>query len=134
MQGGCHCTSIRYEADQVYDADYCHCTICRRTVGAPVFTWVDAPVESFRLIRGEPSHYDSSDHTTRYFCASCGSHLYTMERHHPALVSISIGTLDRAADVEAEAHIDFAEKLDGFDLRDEFPRYEQGTMAVSEKR
>ncbi len=34
LEGGCHCGAIRYRASAVFDAGYCHCSICRRISGS----------------------------------------------------------------------------------------------------
>ena len=45
-KGGCFCGTIRYEfdAEGIPVAD-CHCTMCRRTSGAPYVTWLVVPVD-----------------------------------------------------------------------------------------
>jgi hypothetical protein len=49
-EGGCFCCAIRYAFLDVFDAGYCHCSICRRTSGAPVIAWVNTPRASFRVL------------------------------------------------------------------------------------
>jgi hypothetical protein len=57
LKGGCFCGWIRYEAAGTpFHETSCHCSICRRTTGAPFVTWFSVPRPGFRLVRGEPDH------------------------------------------------------------------------------
>ena len=39
--GGCHCGTIRYEADgEALHHAICHCEDCRRAAGAPMVAWI----------------------------------------------------------------------------------------------
>ena len=48
ITGGCFCGAIRWEADGVFDAGYCHCSVCRRISGAPVYSFVHFKEGDFR--------------------------------------------------------------------------------------
>lgn len=61
-RGGCYCGRVRYEADSVFDAVYCHCSICRRISGAPVYAGIVIPKSEFRVVSGEPTSFPSSEH------------------------------------------------------------------------
>ena len=54
ISGGCFCGAIRWEGSNVFDAGYCHCSICRRMSGAPVFSFVHFREGDFRLTKGSP--------------------------------------------------------------------------------
>ena len=55
LQGGCFCGRIRYEvAGTPFHETNCHCSICRRTTGAPFVTWFSVRPPEFRLVSGEP--------------------------------------------------------------------------------
>jgi hypothetical protein len=41
LTGGCHYQAIRYEVESIFDAGYCHCSICRKLSGAPVLAWAN---------------------------------------------------------------------------------------------
>ena len=73
-EGGCLCGAVRYRIDGPVEAGaHCHCVMCRRAAGAPVVTWITAPVDRFNLTRGELKTYRSSEHGERRFCAACGT-------------------------------------------------------------
>jgi hypothetical protein len=41
----------------------CHCTICRRTSGAPFVTWFTVAETAFRITSGKPASFRSSDYS-----------------------------------------------------------------------
>jgi hypothetical protein len=74
LSGGCFCARIRYEtAGAPFNETNCHCSICRRTTGAPFVTWFSVPRSQFRFIRGEPARFRSTPKGTRSFCPACGT-------------------------------------------------------------
>ena len=70
LTGGCFCGAIRYTAAAVFDAGYCHCTICRRISGGPAACWFSVRAEHFAVTKGEPAALQSSEHFVRFFCAA----------------------------------------------------------------
>ncbi|MGH8609046.1 MAG: GFA family protein [Gammaproteobacteria bacterium] len=76
LKGGCFCGRIRYEATGTpFHETNCHCSICRRTTGAPFVTWFSVPRSQFRLVCGEPTRFRSTAKGTRSFCPQCGTQL-----------------------------------------------------------
>lgn len=94
-QGGCFCGEIRYEfeADEVPAAD-CHCTMCRKTSGAPYVSWLVVPADAFSFTRGEPKLLASSEHGRRYFCQDCGTPVTCINETHPDIVDVTLGSMD----------------------------------------
>ena len=95
IEGGCFCGEIRY---QIEDGDYlavsCHCTMCRRTSGAPYVAWLVVPKIGFSYTLGEPKLLNSSDHGERYFCSSCGTPVTCLVDAHPGIIDVTVGSLD----------------------------------------
>src|SRR4030095_17022782 len=61
LKGGCFCGWIRYETEATpFDETNCHCSICRRTTGAPFVAWFSVPRSQFRLVCGEPTRFRST--------------------------------------------------------------------------
>ena len=90
-KGGCFCGWIRYEtAATPFDETNCHCSICRRTSGAPFVAWFSVPRSQFRLVSGEPTRFESTAKATRSFCPRCGTQL-TFE-HEDFLDEIDVTT------------------------------------------
>jgi hypothetical protein len=76
LTGGCFCGAIRYEVSGApFNATNCHCSICRRTTGAPFVAWFSVRPHEFRFVQGQPAHFHSSAHGKRSFCARCGTQL-----------------------------------------------------------
>jgi hypothetical protein len=74
--GGCYCGAIRYQVDGTpFHESTCHCSICRRTTGAPIVTWFSVRPGEFRFVRGKPARFQSSEKGTRTFCPRCGTQL-----------------------------------------------------------
>src|SRR5437667_1732066 len=76
FEGGCFCGEIRYRAKSVFDSGYCHCSMCRRFTGCPALTWFSVPEHDFSLVSGVPKAFQSSATFTRYFCSTCGTHVF----------------------------------------------------------
>ncbi|MCZ6619064.1 MAG: GFA family protein [Gammaproteobacteria bacterium] len=95
IEGGCFCGEIRY---QIEDGDYlavsCHCTMCRRTSGAPYVAWLVVPKIEFSYTSGEPKLLNSSDHGERYFCSSCGTPVTCLVDSQPEFIDVTVGSLD----------------------------------------
>ncbi|PAU81789.1 aldehyde-activating protein [Halovibrio salipaludis] len=75
MHGKCLCGSIQVTAPDQDEISVCHCTMCRRWGGAPMFAVHCGPEVQFSG-SATPSTYRSSEWAERGFCPSCGTHLY----------------------------------------------------------
>lgn len=135
LHGGCFCGAIRYVAAEVFDAGYCHCTICRRFCGAAAACWLNVREEHFSLTCGEPVAFRSSQHFTRFFCRHCGTHLYgTDDRPAPPkvgsrLVSIMLGTLDEPQSVRPKVHQWWADRMPWYAEAMGLPTFDGGTIS-----
>ena len=71
LTGGCFCKAIRYEArgTPCHETN-CHCSICRRTTGAPLVSWFSVRSPDFRITKGEPTLFNSTEKGVRSFCAA----------------------------------------------------------------
>ncbi len=94
--GGCFCGNLRFEftGEELPVAD-CHCTMCRRTSGAPYVTWLVIPINDFQYTKGEPTELASSEDGTRYFCNQCGTPVACINKTHPEIIDITLGSLDQ---------------------------------------
>jgi hypothetical protein len=120
LTGGCYCGDIRYVADgPAFHACFCHCTICRRTTGAPVVAWFSVRRTGFRLLSGAPVRFASSAAGSRSFCPQCGTQL-TFEASGPAdELGITTSSLDDpsaappAEHTHTESRIGWLQTADG---------------------
>lgn len=110
ITGGCFCGSIRYAVEgPVPRIVNCHCTMCRRTSGAPFVTWLVVPEDKFSYTQGTPKKLQSSDHGERYFCASCGTPVVCIVGGEH--VDITLGSLDNPEAFEPNLDIHTDTKL-----------------------
>jgi hypothetical protein len=110
FEGGCQCGLLRYHCNAPPFVSYtCHCVECQRLSSRAFATCIQVPAEALALLQGAVSTRErtteSGNRLTTAFCGSCGSALYSANSARPRLRSIYVGTLDRAADVEVNAHI-----------------------------
>ena len=106
LTGSCHCGDVRYEcASPVAEPAICHCTSCRRTIGAHAAAWMSVSRTSFRLLQGTLREYASSDGVVRGFCGRCGCSVSYTHRKYPDEIDITLATLDDANAILPTAHI-----------------------------
>lgn len=96
LKGSCLCGTVRYEisADPMH-MYHCHCVTCQKATGTGFATNMLLPVEAFAIVAGHErlGAFESSPNKRRYFCAGCGSPIYSHGEGTP-FVSVRCGTLD----------------------------------------
>ncbi|MGF7162042.1 hypothetical protein FHS85_003685 [Rhodoligotrophos appendicifer] len=124
LTGGCLCGAVRYEVETLAsdDADYCHCSQCRKASGAPVVAWVQVEPKRFRVTRGEAKGFASSPQNQRWFCGTCGSPLYMSDKEGRS-IGVNTGTLDHPEAVPPTVHGWFSARIAWFDTKDALERY-----------
>jgi hypothetical protein len=125
--GGCFCGELRFEsrADPV-ESGYCHCSICRKTTGAPVVAFASFPVESFSYVKGKPRIYPSSAYGQREFCGTCGTQICFRESRSAETVDVNSGSLDSMEAVAPDHHIHTGNRVTWLHIADGLPEYENG--------
>ncbi|MBL4645959.1 MAG: aldehyde-activating protein [Hyphomicrobiales bacterium] len=94
LTGGCQCGAIRYQLASAPSFPHlCHCRMCQKAYGAPFSALCGIPKKDFKLTRGTPSIFKSSERVERGFCANCGTPL-TFAYWDDDGMAISIGSLD----------------------------------------
>ena len=125
LKGGCFCGLIRYEAGGVpLHETNCHCSICRRTSGAPFVTWFSVPRFQFRILCGEPTRFKSTAKGTRSFCSQCGTQLTFEHEDFPEEIDITTCSLDAPHELPPKDHTHISSKLVWIKLADELPEYQ----------
>jgi len=138
--GGCFCGAVRYAAQEIFDAGYCHCSVCRRISGAPAAAWFNVREEHFAVTCGEPAALQSSEHFTRYFCARCGTHLFGRDDLPPPptvgsrLVSAMLGTLDDPESVQPQIHQWWGNHVSWYEWSAGLQKFETGRISHPAKR
>jgi hypothetical protein len=130
LTGGCFCRFVRYriDASPFHEAN-CHCTICRRTSGAPFVTWFSVPRAAFTLMSGEPTSFSSSDHGERTFCPRCGTPLTFSSRRTMSEIDVTAGSLDEPQQVPPKIDIFVSTKLPWVVLDEDLPNFSGERLA-----
>jgi hypothetical protein len=124
LTGGCACGAIRYETDGVpFDETVCHCSMCRRTTGAPCVAWFSVPRAQFRLTQGAPARFRSSARATRTFCANCGTALGFEYDARPDAIDVSTCSLDDPQQVPPKDHTYTSSRVGWLRLGDDLPAF-----------
>jgi hypothetical protein len=73
----------------------CHCGLCRRLSGAAFTTWFSVQKAALSG-QGEETMtaYRPTPNLTRHFCATCGTHVYTLDDRYPDVKGICAGAFD----------------------------------------
>jgi hypothetical protein len=132
LTGRCLCERVRYEIDTALGAVVmCHCTACRRASGTAFASNASVPADSFRIVSGRKAirKFKSSKGKYRAFCRKCGSPLFAIEKSHPEIVRIRLGTLDGAGDARPAAHIWTSSKSDWYQIAGNLKQFEQEAPA-----
>jgi hypothetical protein len=119
MKGRCLCGFVRFEARGIPSNETsCHCSICRRSSGAPYVAWFTVRRDDFSFSSGEPATFRSSDHGTRAFCPRCGTQLTFQSTRFPDEIDVTIAALDDPELVRPRDHT-FAASRVAWDVLDD---------------
>ncbi|MGG2398947.1 GFA family protein [Pseudomonas sp. SH1-B] len=125
-EGGCQCGALRYRIEApLVDIAHCHCSICRRSSGGILTTWVTVPAASFRWLQGRPRAFASSASCTRYFCADCGAHLALLTTLSPDTLDVTVATLDAPERAPANRHIWVGSRLSWLAVDPQLPEEDE---------
>lgn len=84
VSGSCLCGQCKFSvpAESIrFGFASCHCSACRLSHGAPFVQWsgMNADKSGDFVLKADPAAltgFKSSPNCTRYFCKTCGCHLY----------------------------------------------------------
>ncbi len=132
--GGCLCGDVRYETSGSpgKNSGYCHCRMCQKAYGNGFTAFVEFPIDTFRLTRGEPVVYKSSNVGARGFCARCGSPVTMRYLSLPESVWVYVGTLDQPQEMERYmvSHVCIEGEIPWLTIHDDLPRYRSDEVDV----
>ena len=102
--GGCFFGELRFRSTSgPVETGYCHCSVCRKTTGAPMLAFASFPIENFAYTKGEPRVFESSKHGQREFCGNCGTQICFRESEMAKTVDVNSGALDEVSLVYVNA-------------------------------
>jgi hypothetical protein len=126
LTGGCYCGEIRYEAEgPPFHETNCHCSICRRTTGAPFVAWFTVRRAGFRFSKGEPRRFNSTSVGVRAFCPTCGAQLTFVHADFPQEIDVTIASLDAPGQVVPKDNTHTGSRLPWV-LPDTLPDFAEG--------
>jgi hypothetical protein len=110
LTGSCLCGAVRYAIGVlVTELRACHCKSCQKVSGAQGTVNAILPSSAFKITKGAPKRYtavaDSGRTLHRYFCADCGSALYSQREANPEMVVVRAGSFDDPPDMRITANI-----------------------------
>ena len=127
--GGCMCGCVRYEGrGKVSNLCFCHCTSCRRAIGAPMVPRGTFAAEDFVIVRGRLAPYRSSAQVTRGFCADCGTSLTYRHDACSGDIDVTLSTLDDPLALVPEVHIWVEDKLPWVHINDGRAQFAQSRV------
>src|SRR6266511_3497437 len=107
LGGGCMCERVRFEiAEPLLGALYCHCKRCQRRTGSAFSVTAATAPGSFKIVQGAElvGSWRPPDGWEKFFCAECGSQLYTTDPEQPERLSVRMGALDADPGIRPSAH------------------------------
>jgi hypothetical protein len=123
LRGGCFCGRVRYEAEGApFHETICHCTDCRRAVGAVAVAWFSVDRGGLRW-SGEAATLRSSPGVVRRFCPDCGTSLTFEDERHPDEIDLTVASLDEPDRVAPRDHVFAGSKPAWEVLGDGLPAY-----------
>lgn len=128
MTGGCLCGAIKYELTEAPAMmGVCHCKNCQRQAGSAFSTLAAVPKEQFKFTQGKPKLYvdgdtKSGNQVERYFCADCGSPIYSALGSQPDSVFLKTGTMDDTTGFNPQFHVWCDTRQNWVDLPDDVPQ------------
>ncbi len=130
--GGCICGRVRYRAaGEATNLCFCHCTSCRRAIGAPMVPWGTFAVDDFAIVRGRLAQFRSSPKVTRGFCADCGTSLTYRHDERGGEIDLTLSSLDDPGALVPEIHIWVEDKLPWVSIDDDRPQFAQSRVGAS---
>ena len=124
LEGGCFCGEVRYRVEGAPTQETsCHCSICRRTTGAPFVTWFTVSPADFTFTAGAPARFASSAHGTRSFCPRCGTQLTFQSSRARGELDVTTCSLDDPERVPPRDHTRTSSQLSWIELPDDLPRF-----------
>lgn len=130
LEGGCACHAVRYAATEAaFHATICHCSDCRRSVGAHLVAWFSVSASAFAFVAGRPCAFTSSVGVERTFCGTCGTSLTYRSSRFPDQVDVTIASLEIPSVVSPEDHVHTADRLKWDLIMDHKPTFPHSRLS-----
>ena len=134
INGSCSCGEVQYEMlGELVDVAYCHCSQCRRTLGAAFGAYARVKSDEFFWLSGKDliASYETSPKVYRCFCSKCGSPLGALGEGGK-LDWVTLGTVIGDPGIRPLAHIFVGSKASWYEIKDKLPQFEEWPPNTSE--
>jgi hypothetical protein len=124
MKGGCFCGAVKFSTKgPTVWCSHCHCSMCQRSHGAGVVTWVGCRDNEVELddSDGKLRWFPSSGEAERGFCSHCGSSLFFRSSRWPGELHIARALFAGELDREPANHAFYDTHVDWMSLADQLP-------------
>lgn len=122
-KGTCFCGAVEFEASGAPAIQgYCHCTDCRKWMGAPVNAFSLWPRPAVRVTKGAEhvGTFNKTEHSFRKFCKSCGGSLMT---DHPTMGLVDVyPSLMPSFEHVPTLHVHYASRV--LSMKDGLPKFQ----------
>ena len=129
IKGSCFCGAIKYEIHgRLLMFVNCHCPDCRKFTGSTFSSVIATESDGFTLTSGENNlvSYQSSPGKHRFFCRTCGCHVFSRVDHRPGVVLVRAGSLDDDPQLKPQGHFWVSVKAPWHEICDSIPQHPQG--------
>lgn len=128
LGGKCLCGAVQFTADDVETHHHaCHCGMCRRWAGGPLFVASTSSVTFAST--ANLGRYESSPWAERGFCKTCGTTLFYFLKPTQTYM-MSVGAFDDQAPFQLVREIFIDHKPEGYAFAGDHPRWtEAETLA-----
>jgi hypothetical protein len=99
----------------------CHCRLCQKAMGAPVFARALFPQSAIRL-EGETERFPTSERLSRVFCPKCGTRVMA-ERADGSFAGLPLTLFDDPDGWAVECHMFTSTKVPWLVLGDGLPQH-----------
>ncbi len=126
--GSCLCEKVNVKiTGNITSIIHCHCSLCRKNSGTAFATNGFVNADEFLITQGQDSlsGYAFKPGRTRYFCACCGSPIYSENTSDKSRIRIRLGLLDSNIAEKPISHNFVTSKANWEQLETSLPCYEK---------
>ena len=106
--GSCLCGAVQYTVSaEPLISRICWCRVCQKFSGNGTANAIfpSSSIEATGTMSCFTSGADSGNQISRYFCPSCGSHLFASSSANPQFRVVRLGTLDDPSSIKPEINM-----------------------------
>jgi hypothetical protein len=122
---GCFCGAVKLQfSANTKGVINCHCGECRRLSGSAFTTWTAFAAEA-TAIEGKESltAFQVTENVRRYFCRTCGSHVYTSDKRYSKMLGVPAGAFSSGVPFKPSAHYFVGHRAAWNEINDAIPQF-----------